>query len=305
MTCQHPIWLSDKKMYVPCGRCFACRRNYASMWTERMMHELTAWDHQAVFLTLTYDDKHLIYSVVNRRPTLYKRDGQLFLKRLRKKLSKKQRKCKAVVVGEYGETTGRPHMHMIVYGLSLKTEDKMLVRSCWQKCESVGIYYGTVTKDSCRYVVDYVFKSAMSKADKEAYTRAGMEPPYKTSSNGLGLTYCTAHADRLKKRVSESNGAPLPRYYAEKLGVTRQRRSTALVDALLSNKEKFIEINPDLKWIYDIDNLAGYLGIISSTGSPVYARISVFLDDISKTKRIIMRNKEALADRARRAREIK
>lgn len=215
------------------------------------MHEASTWDYKCMFLTVTYDDKHLVYSIVNRQPTLSRRDGQLFIKRLRKKLSKKNRKIKAFYCGEYGEESGRPHMHFIIFGVENREKDRAIVRSCWSKCESVGFYFGSVTQNSSRYVVDYILKYPCSQADKDAFYRQGMEPPFKSSSQGLGLEFCESHADQLTKNLSTVNAngvkTPLPRYYLDKLGIQAKHANKNLYIArfLVSNKQKFERQYPD------------------------------------------------------------
>jgi len=62
VKCPKPVWIQDKTsggcMYVPCGKCAACRISHASNWTIRICHEAKEWDKRC-FVTLTYDDDHL------------------------------------------------------------------------------------------------------------------------------------------------------------------------------------------------------------------------------------------------------
>ncbi len=73
-------------------------------------------------MTLTYDDEHLPINdyvdsdgVIHGKPTLRKRDVQLFLKRLRKNY-KYDNHIKYFCCGEYGGKTFRPHYHLIIFG---------------------------------------------------------------------------------------------------------------------------------------------------------------------------------------------
>lgn len=96
---------------IPCGQCIACRINYSQQWAERCYVE--SLNHEKnCFLTLTYDDEHLPFSEFGY-PTLVKRDIQLFMKRLRKAID-----CKISFYcsGEYGDTTFRPHYHLLLFG---------------------------------------------------------------------------------------------------------------------------------------------------------------------------------------------
>ena len=40
MQCSKPIWLTQYEMFVPCGKCRACRIARSSEWAHRIMHDL-------------------------------------------------------------------------------------------------------------------------------------------------------------------------------------------------------------------------------------------------------------------------
>jgi hypothetical protein len=109
---------SPQGLYVPCGKCIACRIARTREWTVRIMHEMSCHDN-AVFATLTYDDDHLPPD-----RSISKDELQRFIKRLRKELG--DRKIRYFACGEYGETTNRPHYHAIIFGLGL-TEDTLSI----------------------------------------------------------------------------------------------------------------------------------------------------------------------------------
>lgn len=89
---------------LPCGKCEACRRNYAEQWAVRCT--LEASEHlYNYFITLTYDDAHLPYGD--------KRDIDLFLDRLEGKGHKN--KVRYFITKEFGELTGRLHYHGILF----------------------------------------------------------------------------------------------------------------------------------------------------------------------------------------------
>ena len=80
-----------------------------------------------------------------------------FFKRLRKQYAKRSNgiKLRYYACGEYGDRYGRPHYHAIVCGLSLRDEDKALVRLSWP----FGLcHFGTATPDSISYVCQYIDK---------------------------------------------------------------------------------------------------------------------------------------------------
>lgn len=159
MKCLRPRKVYDGKSgeasEYPCGKCMACRRARTREWANRITHEITYWD-DAVFITLTYDNDHY-------KNELCKRDVQLFIKRLRKSIE--PRKIKYYGCGEYGEKFGRPHYHIIIFGLSIKDDCFKLIRSGKSKnyyaCESWDYGYidiGNVTYKSAAYVAGYVQK---------------------------------------------------------------------------------------------------------------------------------------------------
>ena len=145
MQCTHPIRLGEG-FVVPCGRCMACRVKRTEEWATRILHELSYWDC-ATFLTLTYDDDNVPID-----GSLRKEELQLYLKRLRKRLD--DRLIKYYAAGEYGDTTKRPHYHLIVFGVD-PVKDKEVMDKSWSKGY---IYVGTVTHDSSKYVSSYVQK---------------------------------------------------------------------------------------------------------------------------------------------------
>lgn len=109
---------ADRPLSVPCGRCLGCRLERARQWALRCVHEASLHQHNS-FLTLTYDDSHL-------EPgwSLRPQDMVLFLKRLRKALG--VHKIRYFQAGEYGETTGRPHHHALIFGLDF--DDRVRLR---------------------------------------------------------------------------------------------------------------------------------------------------------------------------------
>ena len=61
-SCLHPlrIWnkYTSEYIYVPCGKCQACRERKSFEWTSRLESESRSWRYVA-FVTLTYSDEHL------------------------------------------------------------------------------------------------------------------------------------------------------------------------------------------------------------------------------------------------------
>lgn len=182
----------------------------------RMLHELDGYS-DAVFITLTYDEDHLPGD-----QSVDVSELQRFFKRLRKSLG--DRKIRYFAAGEYGDNTGRPHYHAIIFGLSLRFDDRPFVTNAWRLGR---VHFGTVTPDSIRYVAQYVDKKFSGDLAKVVYEDSGRCPPFKVSSLGLGREYVKKHAKQLTKMAHctvKGVVHSLPRYYLDKLpGVDREK----------------------------------------------------------------------------------
>lgn len=215
---------------IPCGKCRACRASKCRMWADRMTLEL---DHSksAVFLTLTYDDKHVPLRVNptsgESALTLNKRDLTLFFKRLRKAFPEVE--IRYYACGEYGKNgTHRPHYHIILYPFKLndfqfKTkifnrhtreyEDYEARLDCRGYNELGYLYYSSnyledliwkngfvwlteVSWNACAYVARYVKKKDYGFASDE-YKPTMREPEFSVMSRnpGIGMFYPKEHPD--------------------------------------------------------------------------------------------------------------
>jgi len=202
----------------------SCRVSRTREWTVRLVHELDSWDRSS-FVTLTYDDDHLpLYS------TLRKEHLQLFLKRLRKNL--RGRRIKYYAAGEYGEKGGRPHYHLILFGVGYG--DVNILESSW----TLGLsHVGTVTHDSIQYVAGYIQKKLSGPA-AESYGRR--DPPFQLQSQGLGLEFVTENAENIIQRLDITmfgKHVGIPRYYKKKLGIDRDM----LADKAIARESETLE----------------------------------------------------------------
>lgn len=148
----------------------------------RLMHEAQFHD-DAHFITLTYDEEHIPMQL-DGMGILCPKDLQLFWKRLRKEFGDGIR---YYACGEYGDETGRPHYHAIVFGLHLDDlvvyDDKLFTS---QKLDDVwkcgNVLVGDVTYDSCSYVAGYIMKKLTGKVAVENYRRYGIVPEFSRMS---------------------------------------------------------------------------------------------------------------------------
>jgi hypothetical protein len=213
--------LIDMPLDVPCGQCIGCRLDRSRQWALRCVHEAKFHEHNS-FITLTYDDQHL-----TENATLDKRDFQLFLKRLRKRLGTK--KIRYFMCGEYGENKafnedpsvseqtrlkhyeqykesplGRPHYHAIIFGFdfpdrklhtvrngnALYTSE--LINSCWRKGYNT---IGECNIQTCAYVARYITKKINGELQTTHYLRTDIgtgeaiqiQPEYTTMSRKPGI----------------------------------------------------------------------------------------------------------------------
>jgi len=176
-----------------------------------MLHELSTNNHDALFVTWTYDNQHILeYS-------LHKKHLQLYFKRLRKGLYPK--KIKYFACGEYGDKTQRPHYHAIIFNVSHNVEDKAQIIGNWH----YGITFiddRLVTIEACAYVAGYIRKKLNGKLGEKYYKKQGREAPFQLQSQGIGKEYALKNRDQLSKNLNVTiNGYKkgLPRYYRKML----------------------------------------------------------------------------------------
>lgn len=185
MTCYFP-WRKrgeHSAPLLPCGQCIGCRLARSREWMARLMHE-ARFHEDAYFLTLTYSDEK-IPTQLDGMGILCPRDLQLFWKRLRKGFS--HCRIKYYACGEYGDITGRPHYHAIVFGLKLndlvKYDDDLFTSASVDKEWGNGnVLIGSVTHESCSYVSGYIMKKLTGKVAQENYRRFGIVPEFSRMS---------------------------------------------------------------------------------------------------------------------------
>lgn len=146
--CYRPLHLKANNVYrntnvsacsydVPCGHCEACRDQYRNMWKCRLWHELDyTYNHGgiAVFLTFTYNDRHLPTLTVNgiTVPCFNHKDVKTFLNRLKIQMYRLYGKnsYKYFIAMEYGKNTKRQHLHGLFF-LSQRASYDSLGKPVW------------------------------------------------------------------------------------------------------------------------------------------------------------------------------
>ena len=208
-------------LFLPCGRCMGCRLERSRQWALRCEHERKL-HKDSCFVTLTYDDEHL-----PRDGSLNYRHFQLFCKRLRKKFGP----FRFFMCGEYGDNTGRPHYHALLFGLDFR-DKKPIGKDLYESRDlsrawSLGFAsVGAATFESAAYVARYSLKKVNGDLAKDHYSRVDLEtgevyqivPEFARMSNrpGIGAGWfhkyreCTYPRDYV---ISRGKKCKPPRYY--------------------------------------------------------------------------------------------
>lgn len=255
MKCIAPITVNGRQFN--CGRCHACRVNYTSEWSLRLIYELSECDG-ASFITLTYSD--------DKRPgQLVKKDLTNFWKRLRKNLSDELHefapKIKYYACGEYGSITKREHFHAIVFGLDCwNDKHREILKKSWTFCEpwffdkSRGRQSAMqeVTPDDISYVTGYVQKKLNGKMAEEEY--GNKQPPFSVCSQGLGLSFAEKNKNRLLTNgftYYKGHKVSIPRYFCKKFDVNKadliKNTTMSLKELELSNSKLLQHFIDDMR----------------------------------------------------------
>lgn len=198
---------------LPCGKCDGCKLEKAKQWSHRCVLESSLYEHN-YFITLTYNDENLpTFQVGDDESmvlgTLRKDDLRAFNKVLRQHYKRKfgHDGIRFFACGEYGETSFRPHYHVIYFNLPLydlkpykKTKDnKMLYTSptldkLWKKGYVV---VGEVNLKTCNYVARYIQKKQIQNLRLETGDYYDFEGEFTLCSRrpGIGYDYYKSHKD--------------------------------------------------------------------------------------------------------------
>lgn len=239
MKCLKPVLIDTDeidlypsgKLYVPCGKCEACRNSDSLSWRIRLKEHFRS-SNNAYFVTLTYDDNHLpfrkctdFYGKEHIAPTVNKKDVQNFFKRFRRRFEEcygdEEKKFSYFLVSEYGPTTYRPHYHAILFNVPKlsyvpNVQDFKITEEIYKiwgngfikldKCNESRIAYCTKYMSCVTEIPDYLPK------------------PFRLISKGIGINFLNKEelVKWYKKTLANyyQHGLyklSLPRYYKDKL----------------------------------------------------------------------------------------
>lgn len=167
MVCFSPFFtVSDNSRLVgfPCGKCPVCLQKRANEWSLRISLESRMYEDLA-FVTLTYSPESL-YS-----DKLIPSHLSSFMKRLRTYVERLgfDGKIRFYGVGEYGEQRGRPHFHVVLFGLPQRFWS--CIKDAWRG-SIVDIQRPRTIDAVASYVAGYVVKKLYT--DAKIVTRQSM-----------------------------------------------------------------------------------------------------------------------------------
>lgn len=201
---------SWKCFKVPCGNCAGCQEQYSKTWAQRCLLESQLWPFNW-FITLTYDDEHLHKEKVKDPNTgieyeaqeggiLEPRDWTLFMKRLRKEYNKEfhHQGIRFYAAGEYGDTTGRAHMHALLFNFPIPDAELKIHKIEngnpifeYKRLERIWgngfVSVAAVNWDTCAYVARYVMKKLKYKPWKRTIYESGRTPEFVRMSRKPGI----------------------------------------------------------------------------------------------------------------------
>lgn len=192
---------------VPCGHCINCRLNYARKWSQRCLLESMLWSEN-FFVTFTYEDENLVIVGDYDLATLIPDDVTKFFKRLREYYRDKYNHTgiRFYMAGEYGDTTFRPHYHVICFNLpifDLKYYSKSPLGDVYYNSPTLDklwgkghVVVGEVTAQSVAYTARYCQKKATKDID---YAELGIKSEYVRMSRnpGIGVKYLEDNVEKI------------------------------------------------------------------------------------------------------------
>lgn len=233
MDCIKPYYDKDKGA-LPCGKCLPCLVRRQNDWTFRILRECEN-STNTLFVTLTYEERKMPVSSVYSRRSLHnpfkkeevkvdefgilrKRDIQLWIKRLRKRLE--PCRIRYFCCGEYGSRTFRPHYHVVIFNFPnlSSREIRDYIESSWDKG------FVTVSKMTNGRAA-YVAKYCSASMELPEHLRDKRFRPFVLCSRrpAIGAAYLTDSMVEYHRQTLNThcrlNGYSyaMPKYYKDKI----------------------------------------------------------------------------------------
>lgn len=257
---------SGVRMSLPCGKCSGCRLEYSRRWAMRLMHE-NKMHKQSMFLSLTYRPEDLPHV-----GTLVAEHLQLFHKRFHNRLlDARGFGIRYYGIGEYGETTRRPHYHSIIFGYRFpdlkyySTSPRGDIIYTSKECDDIwklgDCKIGDVTYASAMYVAKYSMKKVdgalreaghyeVRDADGVIHERLP-EFSHMSRRPGIGSTYFDKYGGEIAQHdtvIVDGKEVPSIRYYdlridpARLIVLKRNRRRKVVWSERQSDRRRVKEV---------------------------------------------------------------
>lgn len=256
--------VTKRQIYVPCGRCYACRVRSSNEWSMRVSQELFMQKNKGLFVTLTYNNDFL-----PRCGSVKKSELQHFFKRLRYHYKKHCIKygidytpLKYFAVGEYGMIKNRAHYHFILMGYNTSNTviTKLINRSwsfeqtiydfrtCKKKKDYISfgwVKVGFASPKSITYCAKYMVKDYdLQLGVKEYRKKLKKEAPFRLVSLGLGKSFLYKYIHNFIDNlyiVHDGFKLPIPRTYLR--WIRNYLGSPKYNEIIQSKINKYKEIN--------------------------------------------------------------
>lgn len=242
----------DQPIMLPCGHCKGCLIDRKNQKSKRIIQE--ASNHLFLyFVTLTYSDSNYKFS-----DEACKRDLQLFLKRLRKRL--KDEKIRYYAVKEQGSKTKRNHFHLLIFfdnEINDLYNDEVKYSSLISKSWNLGFAYTEkiYCDEEISRIVNYVSNYVLKKMDNtrliDFYSKGiglqedtidYLETHHKFYKNGKVYNVDRTQRDKLSTTTQEVIKADNRKYYKDlynnPLDITKQIEKNKLKIKTLQDKVK-------------------------------------------------------------------
>lgn len=244
------------QVYVPCGKCYICKKKKAREWKLRITEDIKV-NKKCKIVTLTFNTKSLRELAKDCKGLQgYELDNgicKIAVKRFRERWRKKYgRSIRHWLITELGHgKTEHVHMHGIVWEDDrYKLEDTLIneVEKIWQygfvgkgKYDyKTGLYENYVNAKTANYFTKYVNKKdeAHPNYTQIILTSAGIGASYLKSEKAKDNVY---KEDKTNQLYYEDNGKvlPLPEYFRRKLYTEEERE--ALTTFNLNSGKEYIE----------------------------------------------------------------
>ena len=211
----------ERLLYVTaaCGKCYECRKQKSRAWLVRMQEELRH-DNNAIFVTLTFEDKW--YQTISKKYSI-KGDNniatiamRLWLERIRKKTGKSIKHWCITELG--GNATERIHIHGILWGEDIAS----ITRETW---DYGFIYIGKyVNEKTINYITKYMYKKDEKHPNftGKVLCSSGIGKEYLNRTDSINNKY---KGENTKEYYKLRNGGKinLPIYYRNKIYTEEER----------------------------------------------------------------------------------